>query len=384
MTPHTVGIMSMQRIYNYGSSLQAYGLKRLIESIEPEASVSFLDYRPGPTLVPTKHHSSTALRSWAKLREYGQVDAPLADKLRFFKHKGRYGRRYLPLMGLADDARAGTPLSTQIIGSDEVFNCVQDNTNVGYSRDLFGQPRQGRTLASYAASFGNTTLEKVRSVGIEGSLKEDLGGFDHLSVRDRNSADLVLALTGRTPQIHVDPVLAYPFMTDEPRIPARRQHRAPFLIVYGYSGRLSREENADLRRYADARGADILSFGGVQECADRFVDCDPFQLLAYFRDCIGVVTDTFHGTIFSVINGKPFCTIVRPSSGHGYGNEEKLGYLLDLLNLDDRRLDRAGGLAEALARPLDRSALDVLLSTERSRSREYLRTVLTDTEGAGR
>lgn len=383
MTPKTVGIMSMQRIYNYGSSLQAYGLKRLIESIDPETSVSFLDYRPGPTLVPAKQHSSPAMRSLAKLREYSQVEAPLADRLRFFKHKAGYGRRYLPMMGIAEGGLASAPLTTQIIGSDEVFNCVQDNTNVGYSRDLFGYPRRASTLASYAASFGNTTLEKVRSFGIEESLREDLAAFDHLSVRDRNSAEMVHSLTGRTPGIHVDPVLAYPFMSAESRIPAGRQHEAPFLIVYGYSGRLSRDENSDLRRFADSCGADILSFGGVQECADRFIDCDPFQLLAYFRDCIGVVTDTFHGTIFSVINGKPFCTIVRPSAGHGYGNEEKLGYLLELLELTNRRLDRATSLADSLGTPLDCQRLDELLRKERSRSRDYLREVLTNGEGTG-
>lgn len=378
----TVGIMSMQRIYNYGSSLQAYGLRRLVESVDPGAEVSFLEYRPGPTLVPSAEPSSRILRSVAKVREYGQAQAPLADKLRFFRHKGRYGRRYLPMLGL-DDAPAAD-LSLQIIGSDEVFNCVQDNTNVGYSRDLFGHPRQGRVLASYAASFGNTTMEKVRSSGIEPSVAEDLAGFDHLSVRDQNSAELVHELTGREPQIHVDPVLAYPFMTEEARIPSGERHPRPFLVVYGYSGRLSPQENAELRRFADSCGADILSFGGVQECADRFVDCDPFELLAYFRDSIGVVTDTFHGTIFSVITGTPFCTIVRTSAGHGYGNEEKLGYLLELLGLSDRRLDRAGSLADALTEPLDRPRVEATLAEERRRATTYLRSILDDVEGTSR
>lgn len=379
----TVGIMSMQRIYNYGSSLQAYGLRRLVESIDPGAVVSYLEYRPGPTLVPSAQPSPPALRSLAKVREYGQAKAPLVDKLRFFQHKGRYGRRYLPLLGL-DAAPSDAPLSLQIIGSDEVFNCVQDNTNVGYSRDLFGHPRRGRVLASYAASFGNTTLEKVRSSGVESSLSEDLAGFDHLSVRDENSARLVHALTGRQPEIHVDPVLAYPFMTEESRIPHGKRHPRPFLIVYGYSGRLSSQENAELRRFADSRGADILSFGGLQECADRFVDCDPFELLGYFRDCIGVVTDTFHGTIFSVITGKPFCTIVRASASHGYGNEEKLGYLLDLLGLPDRRLDRAGSLADVLTEPLDQTRIEATLAEERRRTTAYLRNVLTEVEGTSR
>ncbi len=47
----TVGIMSMQRIHNYGSTLQAYSLRRLIKEAVPESRVSFVDYRPGDVLV---------------------------------------------------------------------------------------------------------------------------------------------------------------------------------------------------------------------------------------------------------------------------------------------------------------------------------------------
>ena len=44
-----IGIMSMQRIINYGSFLQAYGLKKMIESIS-KSEVEFVDYRFGTTL----------------------------------------------------------------------------------------------------------------------------------------------------------------------------------------------------------------------------------------------------------------------------------------------------------------------------------------------
>ena len=46
-----VGIMSMQRILNYGSSLQAYGLSRLLSDLDESVDVSFVDYVPGAVLV---------------------------------------------------------------------------------------------------------------------------------------------------------------------------------------------------------------------------------------------------------------------------------------------------------------------------------------------
>lgn len=362
----------MQRIHNYGSTLQAYSLRRLIEDVVPGTRVSFVDYRPGDVLVPDSVGPSSKMgRIIAKLREYNAVDAPVRDRLRFFDHKRAYGRRYFQAAGIKSALNHDLDLDCQVIGSDEVFNCVQSNTNVGYSRDLFGHHSPARRLISYAASFGNTTLAKVQAAGIARELSEDLSRFDALSVRDRNSRDIVRQLVGRDPLIHVDPALAYDLARD-PRVPRGRLCADPYLIVYGYSGRLTCDENDALRDYANRIGARILTFGGVQECGDAFVDCGPFELLAYFRDAIGVVTDSFHGTIFSIINHRPFGTIVRKSNANGYGNEEKLTFLLESFGLTSRRLDGVGVISKVLSSPLDNVAIDEVLAAERERTRQYL------------
>lgn len=46
-----VGILSMQRIKNYGSFLQAFALKSILEELG--ADVEFVDYHPGETLIPS-------------------------------------------------------------------------------------------------------------------------------------------------------------------------------------------------------------------------------------------------------------------------------------------------------------------------------------------
>ena len=48
-------------------------------------------------------------------------------------------------------------------------------------------------------------------------------------------------------------------------------------------------------------------------------------MLAYFKHAEEVITDTFHGSIFSIITQRKFATIIRKSVGDSYGNEEKLG-----------------------------------------------------------
>jgi hypothetical protein len=376
---NNVGIMSMQRIFNYGSSLQGYGLRRLIEGLADDVNVSFVDYEPGPILVQdtsAKAPSSKVGRVLSKVREYNQVDARLTDRLRFLNHKRTYGARNFPKLGITPQPNHDLHLDVQVIGSDEVFNCVQSNTNVGYSRDLFGHDSPAGKVISYAGSFGNTTLEKLEAFGIRGDLEQDFARFAAISVRDENSARIVEALTGERPRVNVDPVLAYDFMSLESRIPKERLHEGKYLIVYGYGGRLNHEENQILRRYARSIGAEILCFGGVQECCDRFVDCDPFELLAYFRDAEAIVTDTFHGTIFALINNRPFATIIRRSVGHGYGNEEKLGYLLDTFGVSSQRVEEMSDIAEILGRSVDYHGVNETLARERASTLDYLESAV--------
>lgn len=366
----------MQRIFNYGSSLQAYALRRLLEEAAPGSRVGFVDYRAAAPLLRDDGGAvgpvGATSRVITKLREYSKVDAPLRDKLRFFNHKRSYAAKYFPLIGITAARDERLDLGLQVIGSDEVFNCVQANTNVGYARDLFGHGSPAKRIVSYAGSFGNTTLKKIEEAGIREDLAEDFRRFDQVSVRDRNSQSIVAALTGKSPTIHLDPTLVYDFNSDSGRIPLSRQHRDPYIIVYGYSGRLGATENAAIRTYASQIGARILAFGGLQGSADEFIDCDPFALLAYFRDAVAVVTDTFHGTIFSIINEVPFATIIRTSAGHGYGNEEKLGFLLEKLGLADRALRDPGDLARLLSAPIDYSAVRAVRQDEAARTTAYL------------
>lgn len=359
-----VGILSMQRIHNYGSFLQAYGLKRLLEDLG--CAVQFVDYHPGATLAPPDGGVG-AMRKVRKAAQALQTPGPVGEKLRFIRYKRRFADNYFPILGLNGTMNYAPALDVLVIGSDEVFNCVQGNPNVGFCPELFGQGHSAKKLISYAASFGNTTEEKLRQYGVADKVAGWLQGFDALSVRDRNSAEIVGALTGQAPPIHLDPVLMYDFAR-EAAAPAEVP-KAPYMLLYGYSGRFTRQECAAIRRFADGRGLKIYCIGGVQQCCDRFVDVDPFAVLAWFRGADCVVTDTFHGTIMSVITHRQFAAVVRES---GYGNSQKLRDLLERLGLEDRALVGLGDLPGLLERAVDYGGTDAVILRERERTREYL------------
>lgn len=368
MARQRVGILSMQRILNYGSFLQAYGLKRILESLD--CDVQFVDYRPERCLVGAEKGSGSGIaRKASKALEALSYDAPLRDRLAFIRYKQTYAQRFYPMLELSEEPNLAPEIDLLVIGSDEVFNCVQDNPNVGYTPSLFGHGIRASRKVSYAASFGNTTLAKLEKYGkcdeVAGWLRE----LDAVSVRDANSGAIVSELIGTEPTYNLDPVLAYDYMHECDEIPSTVDEKAPYMVVYGYSGRLSKEECAAVRTYANKHGLKILNIGGVQGACDRFVDCSPFEVIAYFAHAKAAVTDTFHGTILSVITHAPFVSFMR---GQGYGNSQKLGDLLRRLRLEDRVVKSVDMLSVTLDSPVAWDAADAAIAEGRNAARSYL------------
>ena len=361
-----VGILSMQRILNYGSFLQAYGLKSILEELG--CDVEFVDYHPGKCLLPVENESGIS-RKIAKGIEVLKQKAPITEKIRFIQYKRQYAAKYYPYLGIGDKMNYAPELDVLVIGSDEVFNCVQNNMNVGFSPELFGVGNNAKKVISYSASFGNTTLEKLKKYKIEDKISVWIKRFDAISVRDSNSSSIINSLIGIEPYYHLDPVLIYDFIGKCNNIPSAISEKQ-YMILYGYSGRFSNDECRKIRTYADRKGLKVLCIGGVQDTCDEFIDCNPFKVISYFQHADSVVTDTFHGTIMSIITHKPFVSVIR---NFGYGNSEKMTDLLNGLGLFDRAIDDLIKIEEIINRKIDYKKVDMILDKERIRSYLYLK-----------
>lgn len=363
------GILSMQRIYNYGSFLQAYALKKMME--ECGAEVEFVDYHPGECILPSKETTGMK-RKIQKGLEILRMKGRLRDKIQFVKYKKNYARKNYPVLGLKETYNYAPKLDLLVIGSDEVFNCIQDNSNVGFAPELFGAGHQADRLVSYAASFGNTTLESLKKYQVDEQVAQWLRAFDAISVRDDNSRKIVQELTGKDPVCHLDPVLVYDYPANLPETKAKIP-QDPYMILYGYSGRFNKEEAGEIRKYAKRKGLKILCIGGIQSCGDKFIDCSPFEIFEYFKHAESVVTDTFHGTIFSVVTQKKFATFVRKN---GYGNSEKLTDLLKRLGLERQIVTDTKKLGKILNLTVAYEPVAEKIKKERKRSYSYLKEMI--------
>lgn len=365
-----VGIMSMQRIANYGSFLQAYALRQLIEELGYK--VEFVDYHvEAPVILDGKESKNKYVRKMKKALETFKYSAPVTHKISFIRYKQNFAKKYMPLLGISNEMNYNPALDCLVIGSDEVFNCIQKNSNVGYSLELFGKDNCAKKLITYAASFGNTTLEKLQKYGKVNEIGILLRKFDAISVRDINSGTIIEELTGRIPAYNLDPVLTYDYMKCCDKIP-RIKIEEKYLILYAYAGRISNDEAKWIAEYAKKKKLKIYAIGGIQKCADQFVDCSPFEVLAYFRNAEEVITDTFHGSIFSIITHRPFTTLIRKSVGNSYGNEEKLSDLLKRLELNTRMTTKIESVENINEQVINYEKIDEILKIHRKVARQYL------------
>ena len=109
-----------------------------------------------------------------------------------------------------------------------------------------------------------------------------------------------------------------------------------------------------------------MSAGLYQSWCDKNIKADPFEILGYVKNAKYVVTDTFHGTVFSIKYKKPFATLIRES------NKEKLSDLLRRFNLEERNLIEVSDLSKILRMPIDGDNIDKIIKNYKDSAMEYL------------
>ena len=352
-----IGILSMQEVKNYGSFLQPFSLKKNIEGLGHECD--FVNIIPGIQIGDYKQGKLHKMQllverlwGWDFLKRFKTI----------YQFQTRFSKEFLPYLGVKS-GRTVEHHDIVVIGSDEVFNCAQ-KTWFGFSSQLYGEGIDADKIISYAASFGATTVEKLLQLGLKDEVGRMLNkNFSQISVRDENSRQVVMALTGKEPLMHVDPVLIYDYSEFMPK----KEHKGDYIIVYSYPGRISDEkEIAAIQDFAKKKRLRLLSIGHYFPWCDDVVVPSPFEVLAWFRDAAYVVTDTFHGSVFSIKYNKPFCTIVREM------NNQKLTYLLKQFELESRIVTDLSKMGEMMDCTIDYQLVNGKIEYEKNRSLEYL------------
>lgn len=252
-----------------------------------------------------------------------------------------------------------------IVGSDEVFALHTGPTPV-----FFGHCLPTENIFSYAGCFGPTDYAEIVRRHALPLIKSGLEAMKYITVRDENSAEVVETLTGHRPAKVVDPVLLYGY--EKEILEMERPKETHYLLVYSYDNRMnSPEETEAIKKYAKSRGLKTLSPGFYHDWCDYNINVDPIRLLAYFKHADMVLTDTFHGSVMSLITGAKFAVITRDN------NHFKLENLLKEYGLEGRIFQKWENLPETIESDMDYAEVEKEIIRRRTESFCHLENMLT-------
>lgn len=359
-----IGILSMQKVINYGSFMQAYALRSIIKNVIGE-NPNFIDIESGKKII--QNTKIAKIKSILKSITKGLFFEKIKDRKYLNSLKQQFEQSFFEILDLKNEYNDNN-YDYCVIGSDEVFHCCQ-NTPWGFTRQLYGDVRNASNVISYAGSFGATTIELIKNYGLEKEIVDSLKKLRAISVRDNNSYEIIKELL---PQAniyqHLDPVLLYDF-SSKMQESSEIHPLEDYLVVYSYTGRINnKKEINSIKQLARKNNLKIYTIFCRYNWADKTIVPDtPFQLLRWFFKAKYIISDTFHGTIFSIITHKKFCTLVRPS------NMEKLSSLLNIFELGDRMIFDPENISKTIDNDIDYAKVDEIRKNELEKSKSYLR-----------
>jgi hypothetical protein len=339
-----VGIITLYNSYNYGAFLQAYALQKTIRTLGYQSE--FLDV------------SSAA----ANRKRVGKLLTKKLDVLLFNIRKHMAFKKAWQAFDISpiryQPTRSYYP--AVVIGSDEVWN-INNDTFLPFP-EFFGCALNSGRIIAYAPSSSSAMPDDFANYP---EFVNGLKNMHALSIRDVNTEQLIEKLTGRKGIMVLDPTFLTEFNAEE--VPSGGGESG-YVLVYTYG--FDSHKIAQTREFAQAHGLKLISLGFFNAWCDKSVAATPFEFLGWLRNATFVVTDTFHGTIFSVLYRKVFGTFAD--------NKPKVTALLDRLGLQHRNLSSAHTLADVIEKPIDYSKVDEIISRERTISLNYLSGALAD------
>lgn len=353
-----IGILTQHFLLNYGGIIQNFALQQVLLKL-------------GHDPLTFEHDTCYSRTRWflrsAKhvLKNHSLKGLPV-----YPTYQGRIGNknfikfvlkniRSVTVNDFTPDLTQKYGLDAYVVGSDQVWRPA---FNLG--------PRLGNMFLdfagddvkkiSYAASFGcnewEYTEEQERMCG------KLAKRFDAISVREASGVDLCKEHFGVDATLVLDPTLLlnkedYGKVCHD--VPKKEKH------IFVYSLVVSVGVLAVAEKVAEAMGLSII----VKQAGRKVKKEDTIEdWFAEFRDADYVVTDSFHGMVFSIIFNKPFSIVMNPSGG----NDRYLS-LLSQLGLMERIVSDE---LQPVFSAIDWSDVNHRLTELRKASFEFLKTNL--------
>lgn len=361
-----IGIVTLNGYTNYGNRVQNYALQEALKKFDYDVETIWIEnvneqkadfikliinIIRNPKLIYNKINNKVYLNKLNKNR-----------KERFKKFSSKYivesdikigqnnlPKEYLDLFDLF------------VTGSDQVWNPYYTKGSPLYF--LTFAPKKKRI--AYAPSFGISYVPKW----CKEDYKQWLNDIKHLSVREDDGSDLIEKLTGKNAEVLPDPTL---LLTKEEWLtiakPASNKPKEEYLLTY-FLGPIPDKVQKLIKQITVRNNLKIVNL--AQSKHMEYYLADPSEFLDFINSATIFFTDSFHGSVFSILFETPFVVTDRESKVPSMNS--RINTLLSTYNLEERHISN---LKQNDIFNVNFSHVEKILEQERDKANTFLNKAL--------
>lgn len=331
-----IGVMTFHASYNCGSMLQAFALQQTLKR-KYDANVEIIDYsnwhqRNMYNLFDIRPNKNAIIYD-LKIMPYISIMQKLrADYKKFLKTQlilspKRY-TRWSQLPGVEKN------YDMLIAGGDQVWNIrCRDHDDAYYLN--FAKNIQ---KVAYSPSLGaQNILQYAENPNVYQNYLEE---FDKLSVREGNGQKWLQELTGREIPIVADPTLLLTTEEWKNWLPLE-QIKGDYIFNYAFYHDRP-ETNQAIFEISKRLNMPVYTIDYKSWCLyklskygiQKYKNAGPVTMVSLMKNASLVLTQSFHGTLFAAMFGRPFWSYHAPQINNP--NDDRATYLLKQLGLSER------------------------------------------------
>lgn len=296
-----IGIVTWHYYQNYGSQLQAYGLLKTLRDMGYEARI--LNYRS------PKYDRSNLLKRFV---EKIALIFPMSFWDNVFPRLKLPERRFRKIYNETKISHSAEDLEhisrefdAIICGSDQIWA-----PNVFNPVYLLNFVPKGIRKVSYAASIGLDSIPDV----LVSQYNSLLSSFNAVSVREKQGARILKELCGIDSEVVLDPTLLVDAAHWSSISVTPQLSNSPYIFCYFLKE--DHQYSKAVINYAQANGLRIIAVSANKSDSQwartyNYSDVGPREFLGLIKGADSVFTDSYHGTIFSILFHKRFLTFQR-------------------------------------------------------------------------
>ncbi len=338
-----IAIITLQGMWNYGNRLQNYAVSTVLSKKMDNVSYNILEskyiskFRTILSYLIKKNHSSFRY-------------------LKFLNFNKLYSKDIVKIDSVKDD------FDYAVCGSDQIWILSNSNKSL-----FFGDVVSKDKRIAYSASFGVSEIpDEYKNMYIK-----HLSEMKAISVREDSGAKIVKDLIDKDVPVLIDPTM---MLTKEEWLKVAKKpkfyNKSKKILLTYFLGEVLDEYSEYIDNFAKKNNCEVINLEFYKH-NKYWYQTGPSEFVWLIKNCTAMFTDSFHGSVFSILMDVPFIVFDRDGNGAGMGS--RIDTLLDKFKLKDRKFSNQ---STQQVLNIDYSHIEPILNVERKKSIDFLKDAM--------